>query len=89
MPNEGEGLATFDVGVLASTAATSPLTGTLDVPDAITVTSTESTGILERVGVLEFATCRPLDAVLEFATCRPLDTLVDLFRRDGIVRWVE
>lgn len=77
MPDEGEGLATFDAGVLASTAATSPLTGTLDVPDGFTATPTESTGILERVGVLEFATCRPLDA------------LVDLFRRDGIVRWVE
>ena len=53
MPNEGEQLVTFDAGVLASTAATSPLTGTLDVPDGFMATPTESTGILERVGVLE------------------------------------
>lgn len=77
MPNEGEQLVTFDAGVLASTAATSPLTGTLDVPDGFMATPTESTGILERVGVLEFVTCRPLDA------------LVALFRRDGMIRWVE
>ena len=63
--NGGVLLVKFDAGVLASTAATSPLTGTLDMPDGMTDTPTALTGIPDRVGVLGFSTIRPSAALLD------------------------
>lgn len=69
VPNEGEQLVKFVGSVMASTAPTSPLTGTVRLDGEVETS--------DRVGVLGFATLRP-PAVLEA-----------LFRRGGMLRWVD